>query len=139
MPTTTPPDAPALRVARVAVRPTRVVCDLELSAAAPALTSPELLERVRRDFPDIDGHACVNDRGRTFGAVADHTSVAHLFEHLVIDLQARPPAPADAVFCGTTVVHPDGRGARVEVGFADDLAALGAVRDACAYLNRLLA
>ena len=81
----------------------------------------------------------MNDEGDTFAAVMDHTSIPHLLEHLVIDLQtqaAQEVSDENAVFVGTTEWIDEFAGrARIEVSFTDDLVALRAFRDATAFLN----
>ncbi|NGM17941.1 hypothetical protein GMI70_08065 [Eggerthellaceae bacterium zg-893] len=87
----------ALVIERLTVRPDRIVCDLRVSPSAPTTTSPGLVRRVLADYPTLLDHACVNDEGDTFAAVADHTSLPHLVEHLVIDAQVRQAVQAAAV------------------------------------------
>ncbi len=78
----------------------------------------------------------MNEEGDTFAAVMDHTSLPHLLEHLVIDMQAQAVSDANAVFVGTTEWIDEFAGrARIEVSFTDDLVALRAFRDAIAFLN----
>ena len=50
-------------------------------------TNPQLAQQVVADFPQLPLHACVNPHGPTFASVLEHTSLAHLLEHLIIDLQ----------------------------------------------------
>ena len=143
--------APALSVERLTVRDDRIVCDLLLSPEAPRRTTPAMAARVQEAFPGIGHHACVNGEGDVFAAVIDHTSLPHLLEHLVIDLQAhaasanlpaggaaaRRPGP---VFVGTTDFVDDAcTRARVELSFVDDLVALRAINEALAFVNDLAA
>lgn len=128
--------APALSIERLTVRADRLVCDVALAPGAPRRTTPQLMERVRAAHPHVPRHACVNDEGDTFAAVMDSTSLPHLLEHLVIDLQAQAASNRDAVFVGTTEWTDEHEGrARIEVSFIDDLIALRAFRDAIAFLN----
>lgn len=95
-------------------------------------TTPQLLQQLLPLYPDLPHHACVNGEGPRFDAVMDHTSVAHLLEHMLISQQLRqlPDAGSASVLCGATtwVSRAEGR-ARIEVGFVDDLIALGALRN----------
>lgn len=135
--------AVALSIERLTVRSDRVVCDVVVTPGAPRATSPAFIARVLKEFPTLPHHACVNDQGDTFAAVMERTSLPHLLEHLVIDLQVRaqPPTLAIAdpapVFVGTTEWTDEFAGrARIEVSFTDDLVALRAFRDATSFLNR---
>lgn len=141
-----------LSVERIAVKRDRLVCDVRVAPGAPRQVAPALAEAVRRRFPHVESHACVNEAGDTFGAVLDHASLPHLLEHLAIQLQAEawenaaraeaPTAPeaqrADA-FVGVTewVDREEGR-ARIQLSYRDDLAALKALRDAVAFVNEAL-
>lgn len=129
-----------LSITRLVVRADRIVCEVALAPSAPHTTSPALMERVLAAFPTLPHHACVNDAGTTFSAVMTHTSVPHLLEHLVIDLQVRSATHAtNAVFVGTTEWLDETAGrARIEVNFADDLVALRAFRDATCFLNKAM-
>ena len=142
---------PALSVERLTVRDDRIVCDLVFSPEAPRRTTPAMAARVQEAFPGIGRHACVNGEGDVFAAVLDHTSLPHLLEHLVIDLQAHaaaanPPAGGTSerkpgpVFVGTTDFLDDAcTRARVELSFVDDLVALRAINEALAFVNDLVA
>lgn len=128
-----------ISVERMAVRVDRLVCDVVIDRGVSRLTTPELAACVRATFPDVPRHACVNERGDTFSCVMDSTSLPHLLEHLVIDLQTRGADAGDAVFVGTTTWTDECAGrARVEVSFTDDLVALRAFRDAVHFLNDIV-
>ena len=119
------------------MRPDRLSVLVRLAPDAPRRTGPVLAARAIASFPDLLHHACVNDRGPTFGAVASDTPLPHLLEHLAISLMLRDEAaPAHAVQMGTTEWLNEAEGlARVEVTYTDDLVALRALRDATAFLN----
>ena len=136
-----PAAGPALSVERIAVREGIVVCDVVRSPAAPARTTPELAADIERACPGISRHACVNGEGDTFAAVIDHTSLAHVLEHLVVHLQVRAEPPGSTVtFLGTTEpLDAEGRRFRVEVSFRDDLVVLRALSEALDLINGLIA
>ncbi|MDO4502341.1 MAG: hypothetical protein Q4D06_04080 [Coriobacteriia bacterium] len=129
------------------VRPDRVVCVVQVKPPFPLMTSPELMARVLERFPDLPRHACVNQVGPSFAQVMDHTPTPHLLEHLVIDLQleqyARMDLPAAIQarpLTGVTQwVNREKGTARVEVGYWDDLVALGCFTRAIELLNQLAA
>ena len=150
--------ADPIRVERMEVRRGHLVCRVAFGAAS-RVTSPQLMSRVLAAVPTLAQHACVNERGTTFAAVMDCTPLPHLLEHLVVDLQVRaeagqwltlpgvaaeaPPhvagATSDYPIVGTSEWLDEAAGiARIDVSFADDLVALRAMRDAVAFLNKLL-
>ena len=125
-----------LAIERLAVRADRVVCDVVVAPGSPRSTTPQLMVQVCATYPHLPHHACVNEKGDVFAAVMDRTSLPHLLEHLVIDLQTQAAFHQDAVFVGTTEWTDERAGrARIEVSFVDDLIALRAFRDAIAFLN----
>lgn len=142
-----PPEA--IRIEGITVYPGRIVCELVVHEAYPRYTTPELAESLCARFPSLPLHACKNNRGTTFAAVMGHTSIPHLFEHLVIDLQTHDEAGPyagspergrdEVVYVGTTEWLEENVGkARVEVSFTDDLNALRAFNRAAATINEAM-
>lgn len=132
------PALEAISIERVRVLRGRLSLLIRMAPGFPRDVSPALLAAALERFPSLPFHACVNDAGPTFSAVMASTSVPHLLEHLVIDVQARDAAtPADLILAGTTEwLDKEGGLARVEVNFADDLAAFRALREALAFVNK---
>lgn len=124
-------------VEHIAVLADRLSAVVAVAPGAPLVTTPAMAARASERFPNLVRHACVNEVGDTFGAVIEHTSLPHLLEHLVIDLQTSAmPDGSAAVFVGTTTwIDEEAGRARIEVSFTDDLVALRAFRDALCFLN----
>lgn len=130
---------PPLSVTRIVVGSGRLTCDVRLAPATGRFTTPALARKVQACFPLIAQHACVNERGATFGAVIQSTPVPHLLEHLIIDLQTQAAKSDDAAFVGTTEWLDQAAGtARVQVSFTDDLVALQAINQAVDFLNECI-
>lgn len=127
-----------LKIEKVTVRTGRLAVIVRLAPGAPRYATPQVAARLRERFPTLPLHACVNEVGDTFGSVMDSTSLPHVLEHLVIDLQVRAHANESApTFVGTTEWLDEAAGtALVQVSFADDLIALRALRDAADILNQ---
>ncbi len=128
-----------LRVEHLLVRADRIEARIRIADGYPRYTDEALIERCLKDFPTIGMHACRNGQGPTFAAVMNNTSIPHLLEHLVIDLQVRADNDESRVFVGTTQwsVECD-RVACVQVSFRDDLVALAAFKQALASINGYL-
>ena len=123
-------------LARIAVKPGRLVCDVLVAQACYRRTTPVLASCVLDSYPELAHHACVNEVAPTFGAVIGDTSVVHLLEHLVITLQTRATSTS-AQFSGTTEwINEDEGLARMQLGFVDDLEALRALSEATRILNK---
>lgn len=142
-----------LVIEKLTVKSSRIVCDVRVDApgvsgstgAPRAQTSPQLIRGLLGRFPTLLSHACVNDEGETFAAVADHTSLPHLLEHLVIAMQVEAeialgvPTVSSHTYVGTTEwVDRACAKARVEVNYRDDLVALRSFSEAVALINSLL-
>lgn len=128
-----------VRIEHIAVRRDRIAADVRLADERYAYTTPDLIASALERFPCLLRHACVNERGTSFGSVACRTSVPHLFEHMVIEEQVRRAVDESFSYIGKTRwVNRRFLHARVEVSYEDDLIALAAMRDAQAWLNAAL-
>lgn len=130
---------PRIQVLGLRVKRDRIVARVQVDPAN-AYSTPALARRLIETHPDLPNHACVNPKGDRFGDVIAGTSLPHVLEHLVIDLQTQVYARRDPnrVFTGITRwVQRDAGLAQVAVSYRDDLVALRAFRDAAALLNRL--
>ncbi|MGI6105828.1 MAG: cyanophycin synthetase family protein [Raoultibacter sp.] len=134
---TTNAQSPACAIEQLRVKQDRIVCLLQIDNEAHRYTSPELIRGLSSDFPGLGKHTCKNAYGPTFAAVMENTSIPHLLEHLVIDLQAAQCRQSAEIFVGTSewIDEQAGR-ACIEVSFTDDLNALRAFRDAISILNK---
>lgn len=137
--------AEKIALERLSVLPDRIEAEVRVLDPAYRTTSPELIAQVLVQFPTIPFHACRNEAGPIFSAVMENTSLPHLLEHLVIDIQTRAHAERedeaiDPVFTGTTQWSATMRDvAIVRVSFYDDLIALGAFKQALHFINQELA
>jgi non-heme chloroperoxidase len=94
------PEAPAERKAsymgqlidirRVEIGPRTLTATVHVAEGGPVLTSddPEGTNRVLALLPGVERHACVGDASARFGDVARDTEVAHLLEHVSVELMA---------------------------------------------------
>lgn len=125
-----------IKVESIRVLTGRIICEIELTDPRWYHSTPELMKALCQELPDLPYHACVNEKGRTFAAVMDDTSLAHVLEHLTISLQVRATSDVSASFQGTTewVDQEQGR-ARVQIGFKDDLLALRSFNEAIALID----
>lgn len=132
--------ADPVRVEKLVVGEGRLTLDVALAPGAPRMTDDRLAALVRRRFPALALHTCINSAGPTFDAVLERTPLPHLLEHLIIDAQVRDAASRPKQrFVGTTSWTDRAAGtARVQVSFFDDLVALRAVNGALADLSDIL-
>ncbi|HAM15847.1 MAG TPA: hypothetical protein DCP91_08330 [Eggerthellaceae bacterium] len=125
-----------MQVRAITVQTGRLVCEVAIPEQRHRQTTPRLAAFATGQYPDLPQHACVNDRGPTFGSAMEHTSVAHLLEHVAISIQTRRDDDAQRTFVGTTEwLDEQGGLARVQISFHDDLEALRAFNDATRFVN----
>ena len=127
----------SISATKIVVQDGRLVCEVIIPDPAKRYCTPRLAGRVRTVFPDIVKHTCVNGVSDKFVTVMDSTSVPHLLEHLMIDIQVHDDrVEADAFFVGATEWLDESAGtALVPVSFADDLCALQALNKSLDFLN----
>ncbi len=153
-------------IERIVVKRDRITCFVCFPYPNMRYTTPHVAEALLQRLPNLSHHACVNECGNTFGAVIKHTSLPHVLEHLVIDVQVgvemshvqhtgealctgKPFAKKDcwsgdknaldaSLYVGISEWIDENTGsARIEFSFIDDLVALRALRDAADILNRV--
>ena len=88
---------------KVTIGPRALVAAVELAPSAPLLTSedPKATDLVLELLPDLRDHVCLGDVAPTFGEVAPDTELAHLLEHVTVELLAQTDIAGD-VSCGQT-------------------------------------
>ena len=117
-------------IKRVTVGPRNLEAEVEISPSAPLMTSddPEGTERVLALIPELEGHLCLGDASSSFGEVVANTELAHLLEHVTVELLARTDRAGD-VSSGQTV----GLGERlykITLACPDDVLVAGALSSA---------
>ena len=123
-----------LEIHRIRVR--KGALDLEARMALDTLhVSAEQAQRVLDLLPNLAHHVCVNGTGDgSFGDEIVGTELAHLFEHVIIELQGKASLQAHELNGHTSwleeldVTAPRGYALmRTTVSFANDFVALGAM------------
>ena len=91
-------------IKKVTVRPRTLEAVVELAPSAPERTSddPEGTARVTGLIPELADHVCLGDAAPHFGEVVEDTELAHLLEHVTVELLARTDKAGD-VTSGQTV------------------------------------
>jgi len=125
-----------ISVTSIVVNTGRLICEVSVPDPSFRHTNSAIAQRLSAWFPSLKHHACVNAVGRTFGCVMGRTSMPHVLEHLVIELQTRASDDSQAMFVGTTEWVDEAAGiARVQVSYLDDLQALRSLSEALDILN----
>lgn len=121
----------------VVVGPKNLTATVEFSAKAPRLTSEnaEATKRVLELLPGLSNHLCLGDADARFGLVAEDTEVAHLLEHVTVELLALTNLAGDVASGKTSLV--DSRRGLYEIILAcpDDVLVAASLSSAVWLLN----
>jgi len=130
-----------MRVEHISVGEREVDVVVRFAAEEPLRSSayPELPARLLELLPKLALHDCENDRGRPFVAEVGDTELAHVFEHVTLELMAQAGSPRTTRAATSWDFRRDGRGVfHVAIAYDDDLVSLGAIKLADAVLRHLL-
>ena len=95
--------AQLVEIKKVTVGPRGLDALVEMAPDAPLMTSEDIeaTARVFHLMPEIADHVCMGDAGRRFRDSMGHTELAHLLEHMTVELLARTNIAGD-ITCGRT-------------------------------------
>ena len=124
--------AQLIDIRKVTISPRSLTAEVRFSADAPLFTADDLegTDRIIDLMPQMLDHTCYGDGGETFGAVVDDTEIAHLLEHVTVEVLVRTKR-AGAISAGQTR-ELDARRRAWELRFAcpDDVLVAGALSSA---------
>ena len=129
--------AQLISIKKVVVGPKNLTATVEFSAKAPRLTSEdaEATERVLELLPGLSEHLCLGDADARFGLVAKDTEVAHLLEHVTVELLALTNLAGD-VSSGKTSLVDSHRGLyEIILACPDDVLVAASLSSAVWLLN----
>lgn len=117
-------------IQKITVGPRTCTARVRLANDAPVKTSEDLegTNRVYQLMPQIVDHACVNPQGDTFRDVLGDTELAHLLEHVTVELMAR--LGVEDVSAGNTAETDDERVWDITLSCPDDVLTIGALSSA---------
>jgi hypothetical protein len=124
-------------VERITVLSGRLVCRVAIPDPRFRYGNHKLGAVVRRAFPSIKAHSCVNGESDMFDPVLDTTSVPHVLEHIAIDIQIHETKKAEQLVGATEWLDEDAGIAIIQLSFADDFEALSAFKQAVTFLNKV--
>ena len=95
--------AQLVEIKKVTVGPRDLDALVEIAPDAPLMTSEDIeaTARVFHLMPELADHVCMGDAGRLFRDSMGHTELAHLLEHMTVELLARTNIAGD-ITCGRT-------------------------------------
>ena len=102
-------------------------------------------KKILKDFPSLSQHLCRNNNELDFIDNLKHTSIPHIFEHLIIDSQIshfkkiNKKVEVFGISKWENSLKNDGyKRARIEVSFIDDCVALNCIFKCVNYLNKTI-
>lgn len=129
--------AQLIEIKRVAVAPQHFTARVTVAPGGPITTDQDLVgtTHVYNLLPDIIDHACLGDEGETFKDAMGATELAHLLEHVTIELIARTGLAGD-ISCGRTwEVAGEDRTYDVQLSCPDDVLVASALSSAAWILE----
>lgn len=110
-------------IERVEIGPKNLTAWVRIADGCPTTTGedPKGTERVRRALPHIVDHVCLGDAGETFGAALPDTEIAHLLEHVTVELLAQTNLAGDTPAGRTWISDDDTRTFVIELACPDDV------------------
>lgn len=117
-------------ISKVTVGPRNLEAVVSVSAGAPLMTSedPEGTELVLGIMPGLADHMCLGDASSNFGEVVADTELAHLLEHVTVELLAQTDAAGDVT--GGQTVEIGERTYEITLACPDDVLVAGALSSA---------
>ena len=122
--------AQLFEIKKVTVGPKNLDAIVELAPNAPVMTNEDLegTTRVWQVMPELRDHVCLGDESGNFGEVMGATELAHLLEHVTVELLARTDVAGD-ISCGQTTEVGE-REYKLTFKCVDDVLVVGALSSA---------
>jgi hypothetical protein len=117
-------------IKKVVVGPRTLTATVEVAPSAPLYTSEDLegTTRIWQLMPQLRDHVCLGDSAPHFGDVMGDTELAHLLEHVTVELLARTDIAGDITSGQTAEVGE--RTYEVSISCVDDVLVTGALSSA---------
>lgn len=129
--------AQLIEIKRVAVSPKNFMARVMIAPGGPLTTDQDLVgtTNVYNLLPEVCDHTCLGDAGTTFKDAMGATEIAHLLEHVTIELMARTGIAAN-ITCGRTwAVEDEPRAYDVQFDCPDDVLVASALSSAAWILQ----
>lgn len=123
-----------IEITNIVVKKFRIICIVKLNSQK--YSNEEIKSSLLKLMPNLAVHKCKNFSGNNFETVMSSTSLAHILEHMIIDIQSKH---TDEVLLGTTEwIDKDTGLAKIELNYTDDLVCLSAIQEAQMLLNNIM-
>lgn len=122
---------------RIEIGPENLTARVTIGQDAPLYTSEDLegTTRVYRLLPGIINHVCLGDASGTFKDVMGDTELAHLLEHVTVELLAQTDRAGDITSGRTWAVKDEPDTYDIQLSCPDDVLVIGALSSAAWILQ----
>ena len=126
-----------IAIRKVCVGPRYLTARVRVAEGAPLTTDQDLIGTtlVYNLMPQIGDHACLGDAGTTFREALPSTEIAHLLEHVTVELMARTGLSDEITSGQTQEVEGEDRTFDVMLSCPDDILTVGALSSAAWILQ----
>lgn len=129
-----------IKVQSITVKKFRIVCLVQF--VGQHYSDPQIKEKLLCKVPSLTEHKCKNASSKTFAEVMDHTSLAHILEHLIIDFQIKEASENkdfSKTLLGTSSWLNKEEGlAQIEFSYFDDIVAIKCLNETCNFLKEII-
>ena len=124
--------AQLIDIQKVTIDPVELAAKVRIADDAPLMTSEdaEATARVLELAPGLVDHVCLGDSAPRFGNVIDDTELAHLLEHLTVELLAKTGLAGEISSGRTEVDEDDERLFTIRLACPDDVLTVAALSSA---------
>ena len=129
--------AQIIEIKRVRVGLEDLTARVRIVEGAPLMTSEDLVATTRIYYlmPHIVEHVCMGDGDETFKGAMGDTELAHLLEHMTVELLSQSSVSAAITSGRTYPVEGDERSFDIELSCPDDVLVMGALSSAVWIAN----
>lgn len=131
-----------LHVKEVLIKKFRIVCYVEVSPDW-RFSNPDIKNYLLKRMPTLAYHECKNRAGESFLEQMSKTSIPHLLEHMIVDLQVKHQYDNNIntkiSLIGTSKwTNSDKTLAQIELTYYDDCVAIDCIGQAVEILNKAI-
>lgn len=129
-----------IKVQSITVKKFRIVCLVQFTGQK--FSNSQIKEKLLDKFPSLAQHKCKNSSSESFVEVMEHTSLAHILEHLIIDFQIKK-ASENKDFTKTLLgtsswLNKEEGIAQIEFSYFDDIVAIKSINEAYNLLKEII-
>lgn len=126
-----------ITITKVEIDAHNMVAHIRIAESTPLFTSDDLeaTTRIYDVMPQIITHTCLGDASSTFKDVMGNTEIAHLLEHVCVELLAQTDRAGDITSGKTFITQEDNRDFVLQFACVDDVLVVAAFASAVWIMN----